>query len=101
MPIPAQSFQELLGRHMSACRTLAGLSQQQMATRLKVQQPYVGQLERGAWRNIDPQSSSNTSRSGSMSRQCSRNGGRHAEAWAALRSMPGSLTPPERRRMSP
>ena len=54
MPIPAQSIQELLGRHMAACRTLAGLSQQQMATRLRVRQPYVAQLEKGLWVHVDP-----------------------------------------------
>ena len=57
MPIPAQSIQELLGRHMAACRTLAGLSQQQMATRLRVRQPYVAQLEKGLWVQWIPTSS--------------------------------------------
>ena len=86
MPIPAQSIQELLGRHMSACRTLAGLSQQQMATRLKVQQPYVGQLERGAWRNIDPHKLLEYVKIGlDVSAVFQEWLEHHAEAWAALR----------------
>ena len=48
------TLQEWLGRHMAASRTLAGLSQQEMANRLGVRQPYVTQLERGHWVNIDP-----------------------------------------------
>ena len=85
MPIPAQSIQEFLGRHMAACRTLAGLSQQQMATRLHVRQPYVAQLEKGLWVNVDPHKLLEYVKLGlDVSAVFQEWLEQHAEAWAAL-----------------
>jgi transcriptional regulator with XRE-family HTH domain len=49
-----ETLQEWFGRSMASCRILAGVSPQEMAQRLNVQQPYVTKLERGQWVNIDP-----------------------------------------------